>query len=169
MQIQPQLKKKRIPYGSIFVATGCLLIIIRAILYYIPAKTALAPNEPSFPTGQVSEQTENKTLVSVSDKKDISSAAASSQTFRLTAGTTQISLPITGESLLSALTDAQKRGETAFFGKEYSGLGFFVTEIGSLKQQDGKYLMYSINGKEASVGVSLYVPKNGDVIVWELK
>jgi hypothetical protein len=169
MQTQPPIKKKRIPYGSIFVAIGCLLIIIRVILYYIPAKPALAPNKRSFPTGQVSKQTENKTPVSISDKEDIASAAVSSQTFRLTAGTTQISLPITGGSLLSILTDAQKHGEIVFSGKEYSGLGFFVTEIGSLKQQDGKYLMYSINSKEASVGVSLYVPKNGDVIVWELK
>jgi len=169
MQIQPPLKKKRIPYGSIFVAIGCLLIIIRVILYYIPTKPVPAPNEPSLPAGHISGQTENNTLVSGSEKKDSPSDTTISETSRLTAGITQISLPITGGSLLSILADAQKRGEIVFSGKEYSGLGFFVTEIGSLKQQDGKYLMYSINGKEASVGVSLYIPKNGDVIVWELK
>lgn len=157
------------PYGSIFVAIGCLLIIIRVILYYIPTKPALAPNEPSLPAEHVSEQIESKTSISVSEKKETPSATAISETFRLTAGTAQLSLPITGGSLLSILTDAQKRGEIAFSGKEYSGLGFFVTQIGSFKQEDGKYLMYSINGKEASVGVSLYVPKNGDAIVWELK
>ena len=54
-------------------------------------------------------------------------------------------------------------------GKNYSGLGFYVTNIGNLYSGNGKNLMYSINGKEASVGVSSYIPKDGDVIVWELK
>jgi len=30
-------------------------------------------------------------------------------------------------------------------------------------------LLYYINGKEASVGVSTYKPKNGDIIEWKLK
>jgi hypothetical protein len=29
--------------------------------------------------------------------------------------------------------------------------------------------MYYINGKEAEIGISSYIPKNGDMIEWKLK
>jgi hypothetical protein len=156
MQLQLPIKKKRIPYSSIFVTIGCLLIILRVVLYSMPAKPAQAP-------------VVNQSASSVSEKQPAISASASSELFRLTAGTAALSLPVTGGSLLSILTDVQKRGEITFSGKEYTGLGFFVTELGSLKEGDGKHLMYSINGKEASVGVSNYIPKTGDTVLWELK
>lgn len=56
-----------------------------------------------------------------------------------------------------------------FQGKEYPALGFFVTDLGSLHEEMGKYLVYYINGKEATVGVSSYIPEDNDVITWELK
>lgn len=56
-----------------------------------------------------------------------------------------------------------------FEGKEYSGLGFFVTSVNSLKTGGGKNLMYYVNDKEASVGISTYVIKEGDIIEWKLK
>lgn len=56
-----------------------------------------------------------------------------------------------------------------FEGREYPGFGFFVTKIGILESSNGKHLMYFINNKEASVGVSSYIPKDGDVIEWKLQ
>jgi hypothetical protein len=72
-------------------------------------------------------------------------------------------------TLYDALVKIQSEKKMSFTGKTYSGLGFLVTSIGELQEGSGKYLIYYINGKEASVGVSSYVPKNGDVILWKLK
>ena len=74
-----------------------------------------------------------------------------------------------GTSLYDALSSAGDNGQVVFSGKSYPMLGFFVNDIGSLHNGNGKYLFYYINGKEASVGVSSYIPKDGDVVEWKLK
>lgn len=85
------------------------------------------------------------------------------------AGETKVGIPyIENETFYSTLVSAQKSGLITFTGKEYSGLGFFVSDIGDLHMTPGKNLLYYINGKEASVGVSTYIPKNGDVVEWRL-
>lgn len=170
MQTQIPVRKKRISYASIFVAIGCILIIIRVILYYLPAKSSAVPTDVQN-TPPVSESVENPIpeVASVSKKKEAVSSPVVSETFHLSAGSTDNLFPVTGGSLLSILTVAKERGEITFSGQEYSGLGFFVTQLGSLKEGNGKHLMYYINGKEASVGVSIYVPKTGDLVVWKLK
>ena len=77
--------------------------------------------------------------------------------------------PTAGATLFDDLSQAGKAGTLVFSGKEYPGLGFFVAEIGDLKNGNGKNLIYYINGKEASVGVSTYVPQNGDIVEWKLE
>lgn len=62
-----------------------------------------------------------------------------------------------------------KEKNFSFKYKEYTSLGIFIDEIGELKNGNGKYLIYSINGKEAQVGVSKYKLQAGDIISWELK
>ena len=68
-----------------------------------------------------------------------------------------------------ALVRAKNAGNITFSGRTYTGLGFFVTDIGTLHSGNGKSLIYYINGKEASVGVSSYTLKDGDVIKWKLE
>lgn len=68
-----------------------------------------------------------------------------------------------------ALLQAKNAGKIQFSGKNYTGLGFFITDIGSLHSGNGKNLLYYINGKEATVGVSSYTLKNGDIIEWKLE
>lgn len=72
-------------------------------------------------------------------------------------------------TVLDLMNSLMKENKLVFDGKNYPGLGFFVTEINGLKSGDGKNLMYDINGKEASLGVSSYVVKEGDIIEWKLK
>ncbi len=72
-------------------------------------------------------------------------------------------------SLYEALVLAEKAQLTTFSGKEYPSLGFFVGDIGELHGGDGNYLIYYVNGKEASVGVSAYKLKDGDTIEWKLE
>lgn len=72
-------------------------------------------------------------------------------------------------TVLEVMQKAAQDKQIIFDGKEYSGLGFFVTRVGSLVNGDGKNLMYYVNDKEASVGVSSYVLSDGDIIEWKLK
>lgn len=74
-----------------------------------------------------------------------------------------------GATLYADLEKAKEEGRIHFAAKEYTGLGFFVTEIGELKEGNGKHLLYYINGKEASVGVSTYIPQSGDHVEWKLE
>jgi hypothetical protein len=63
----------------------------------------------------------------------------------------------------------EREADFSFSYKEYSGLGVFVDEINGLKGKNGKYWLYYINNEEASVGVSSYFLKEGDIISWRLK
>lgn len=76
----------------------------------------------------------------------------------------------TGQTTVyDAMNSLTAEGKMTFEGKNYPGLGFFVTQINSLQSGDGKNLMYYINGVEASVGVSSYIVQEGDIIEWKLK
>ena len=46
-------------------------------------------------------------------------------------------------------------------------LGSFVTEINGEKGIPGKYWIYYVNDKKASIGVSNYILKEGDIISWK--
>ncbi len=79
-----------------------------------------------------------------------------------------ISLKFTaGDTLLDSLTIAKNEGILFFRGKEFSGLGTMVEEINGKKAENGYSWIYYINGKEATVGVSSYILKEGDVIEWK--
>jgi len=73
-----------------------------------------------------------------------------------------------GQTLYDALLKAQETGLTLEL-KEYPGMGYFVAKIGSLVPTADKYLMYRVNGEEASEGISSYILKENDVVKWEVK
>ena len=92
------------------------------------------------------------------------------QSFTLIAREIDTRLPISPNTLLyDALEEVKNTGKITLLGKNHPGLGFFVTEIGSLHSGNGKNLLYYINGKEATVGVSSYKLKDGDIIEWKLE
>jgi len=74
-----------------------------------------------------------------------------------------------GATLYDVMENERRAGTLSFSGREYPGLGFFVTEIGSFREGNGKYLVYYVNGEQASVGISSYVVREGDVIEWRLE
>jgi hypothetical protein len=92
------------------------------------------------------------------------------QSFTLKIGevNTQLSFA-SNTAFYDALVQARDIGQITFLGKNYPGLGFFVTDFETLHAGNGKYLLYYINGKEANVGVSSYILKDGDIIEWKLK
>lgn len=72
-------------------------------------------------------------------------------------------------SVLDAMEKIKEENNNFNFKyKEYPSLGIFVEEINNICG-GGKYWIYSVNGKEASVGVVKYILKEGDIISWELK
>ncbi len=61
------------------------------------------------------------------------------------------------------------KNDFSFEYENYQSMGIFIKEINGRKEKSGAYWIYSINGEEASVGVSKYILKSGDVITWEQK
>lgn len=90
--------------------------------------------------------------------------------FTLITGSTKTNLTFTeGETLYKIFNSKENSGKIEVKGKEYTGIGFFVTDIGELHSGGGKDLLYYVNGVEASAGVSVYKPKVGDVVEWKLE
>lgn len=50
-----------------------------------------------------------------------------------------------------------------------SSLGVMVTSINGLKNSDGEYWLYSVNGRQPDVAADKYETKNGDKVLWEYK
>lgn len=71
-----------------------------------------------------------------------------------------------GSSLYTAMKDI-KDTAFSFSGVDHSGLGYFVNRINGVTGGFGKYWIYYVNDKEASVGVSNYILKDGDIISWK--
>jgi hypothetical protein len=68
-------------------------------------------------------------------------------------------------SVFEVMEQAKEQG-LQFAGKEFGEIGFFVQEINGLREnpRQGKYWIYYINNKKATVGISAYNVHNNDVI-----
>jgi hypothetical protein len=75
------------------------------------------------------------------------------------------------ESLYGTMINLENKNANnfSFNYKNYPSLGIFINEINGQKAGSGKYWIYSVNGKEATVGISNFILKDGDIINWELK
>lgn len=63
--------------------------------------------------------------------------------------------------------ESEKENNFSFKTKEYGSLGIFVDGINGIMGKSGQYWIYYVNDKEASVSVSKYVLKSGDIINWK--
>jgi len=73
-----------------------------------------------------------------------------------------------GVSVYDVMKDAESDG-FSFEGKEYPSMGFFVEKINEIKNGEGGYWIYYVNGIKASVGISNYIIKDGDIINWKFE
>lgn len=75
-----------------------------------------------------------------------------------------------GASVFDAMEKMQKEStENNLFSFKYTNnasLGNFITEINNKKGTPGEYWIYYVNNEKASVGVSNYILKDGDIINW---
>jgi len=74
-----------------------------------------------------------------------------------------------GTILKDLLNKLQTESDFTFFGINYSGLGFFITEINGIKNDNkqGKYWVYYLNGVSAKAGISIQKINSQDNIEWK--
>lgn len=73
-----------------------------------------------------------------------------------------------GSSVYDLMNELKEQGKIDFKSSDYSGMGFFITEINGVKNDPaGKNWLYYVNGQPAQVGVSYYKFKNNDTIEWK--
>lgn len=122
------------------------------------------------PTTETQIEEVKLTPVNTSAEKREDERPAITESATVIAGDMTLSLSfIPGVTFYDALVWAKNEGRIEFSGKNYPGLGFFVTDIGTLHAGGGRYLLYYVNGEEATVGVSSYELKGGDVVEWKLE
>lgn len=187
MQRTKNIQKKIIISALIIVLIGILIVVVKEGRHSRESGNLVSDNTiilgenrlfRKYGNSESASTTSSQTLQNIPSHSQIykyqetiaTSTKENNSTFTLSMGDKRQIFSFTkGITLYDAFKELQSKGEISFEGKNYPGLGFFVTRIGDLKSGDGKNLMYDINGKEASVGVSAYVLKEGDIIEWKLK
>jgi hypothetical protein len=167
-----------------FTTKNKIIIAVALILIFISVGQSMRERAPS----QADEQNKQSVPERTSAQPDAASKAIfqqenmrgesenalrntkNTETITVVAGQDKISLSVTPDTTFyDALVQARTEGKISFAGKNYPALGFFLTDIESLHAGKGKDLLYYVNGKEATVGVSKYVLKDGDILEWKLE
>lgn len=68
--------------------------------------------------------------------------------------------------LMTTIRNNSKGDDFTFKVKDYQGMGYFVDVINGVSGSSGAYWIYYINEEKASMGISQYIVKDGDVIRW---
>lgn len=115
---------------------------------------------------------ESQSIILVEEKKENSPTALDIKNIKVTLNVLDKTYNVNikeGETVYDAMTNIQnvKENNFSFKSKEYPSLGIFINEINGIKGGSGKYWIYYVNDKKASVGVSNYVLKSGDIISWK--
>lgn len=72
-------------------------------------------------------------------------------------------------TVYEAMLALQQENKITFSVKNFSSLGYFVEEINGKKNspRTGFYWTYYINNQEAKLGISNYIIRSNDIIVWK--
>lgn len=175
------MKNQKKLYIIIFIAIFCIVFIFAEFSKIfiknieeksLPIITTPIPllDKEGVQTITSKTKTENPPLLDEEGARGGNSVSLETESATLSAGDVKINIPFAPDTIFyDALVQAKTAGTINFSGKNYPGLGFFVTEIGTLRAGGGKSLLYYINGKHASVGVSSYTLQDGDIIEWKLE
>ncbi len=167
------MRTKYIIGGISIIALSCVFI------FFQYQKNVVLENESSSNNAEnligTSTSTEDIPIKEVAQTSDVSVKKDSytveqNQNAELVIGSNKVSFQFEeGQTIYEVMQKLQEENKLSFTGKEYPALGFFVTSVDSLRSGEGKNLIYYVNGKEASVGISNYEIKEGDIIEWKLE
>ena len=97
--------------------------------------------------------------------ENFSAATGENLQISLKVGTQTYAVEVeSGATVLQAMQKLSTESDFSFNGREFPGLGYFVEEINGVKGNADKFWAYYVNDILASVGVSQYVLKTGDII-----
>ena len=171
-------KNQKNIYRKIFITIFLGVIIIFFLTWRknpkvtTPIIEITANTDSATPSLKLKSEIETQTTKSVTEQKTESpkNIEENNQSVTILAGGTTVYLSFLPNTIFyDALVQGKNENKISFSGKNYPGLGFFVTDIGTLHAGSGKHLLYYINGKEATVGVSSYTLKDGNIIEWKLE
>jgi hypothetical protein len=82
-----------------------------------------------------------------------------------------VPIPVLAPGTVLDAMDAYKKVSDTFSyaGKEHPGIGFFVQEIGGVREGEGYYWMLYVNGETADLGASRLRVAPGDTVEWRFQ
>jgi len=161
--------KKKFRYIILIV----YLVIIFVLIFLVIKNNFLykkIPVTPVLENNKITTQEKNKVAAEEQVKENKKDKANNEISSTIVVGELKLQTNFeVGKSLYDVLVMEKNNGRLNLVGKDFSGLGFFVSSIGALKETSDKHLIYFVNGKSPSVGISNYILKDKDVIEWQLK
>ena len=76
---------------------------------------------------------------------------------------------LTEGAALDAMHAFADASDFSFSGRNFPGLGFFVEEMGELKNGGGNYWFLYVNGESSQKGASQTRVHAGDVVEWRFQ
>ncbi|MCX6755759.1 MAG: DUF4430 domain-containing protein [Candidatus Nomurabacteria bacterium] len=104
------------------------------------------------------------------EKKSIDKVDKNTESVKIEVGDNSYQIMVDpGSTVYNAMEklNNDKNSGFSFHSKEYSSLGNFVDSINGVPGTPGKYWLYYLDGKKASMGVSKNKIKSGDVVTWK--
>lgn len=166
---------RRSIYKKIFFILSIVAVVILLTFYFVGLKTqrniVLKQDfeNPAIKNNEVNNFSPKSSVPNNLEKKEISDNKESLIKVFLKINDNTYSKEIKEGSTAYELMSQLKSDTFNFTGKEYSGIGFFVSEINGLSEdrKNGYYWTLYINDKESNAGVSDLILRDGDVVMWK--
>ena len=172
-------------YKKIFIAAGVIFILLIGAAYFIGLQTKNhsvkiqeSSENPAVKSLQDDLAIENNIESKITQQSETSQKNNEEQIKQETEKSIDVSLKVQdkdysteikeGSSVYDLMNQLKTQG-FIFSATKYSSLGFFVTEINGVREDRKKstYWTLYINDKEAMVGASQLILKEGDLIEWK--
>lgn len=150
---------------NIFIVILIILAIGLGVFYYFNKEKVIELEVVTSTLSEKENKIENKPGEELIQKEDLNN---NNVTLNVLNKSYTVKIE-QGKTVLDIMNILQKENDFSFSYKEYPSLGIFINEINNIKGERGKYWIYYVNDKEASVGASKYILKAGDIISWKLE
>jgi len=158
-----------------YLTIGIILFTVITCLFFILNKkkeiSLIVPFEKNYSQEKIESAVEipvkeNPVKQNIKSLSDYKSIKISLEVFEKSYKTEVKEGSSVFEAMQKIKEDGDKNNLFDFKYKETSGLGSFVTEINGEKGTPGKYWIYYVNNTKATIGVSKFLLKEGDIIRW---